>query len=258
MRNLLLYFVFLGFLVAPIRGWATEPPLTGEEIVNKAVDRNAMGFQAGQAQLTLLVEDSKKERRERRLDVKSKKIGGLANTLVTLLAPAEVQGQAFLFAERAGEDDVWMYLPSFKVTRRIEGGQKNGAFLGSHFTYADLESRALKDGEYKRLPDEKIGKTDVYVVETTPKKGAKSDYSKVTVWVRKSDFIPMRVRFFGDADKVIKTLFIEKLDKTTAGQTYAKQLTLRAEGGGFTTMTIDALSESELDDGLFSKDQLGK
>lgn len=231
---------------------------TGEEIINKAVDRNAMGFQAGQAQLTLTIEDSKKERRERRLDIQSKKIAEQAHTRVKLLEPAEVKGQAFLFAEREGEDDVWMYLPAFKVTRRIEGGQKNGAFLGSHFTYADLESRDLKDGVYTRLPDEKIGKIDVYVVDSKPNPAAKSDYSKITVWVRKSDFIPMRIRFFGKDDKVQKTLFIEKLDTSASGQTYAKQLTLRPEGGGYTTMTVDALNEAELDDAVFAKEQLGK
>lgn len=248
--------VIFTLLLFALPVFAQEP--TGEEIVNKAVDRNAMGFQAGQAQLTLTIEDAKKDRRERRLDIQSKKIDGKAHTRVALLAPAEVRGQAFLFAERDGEDDVWMFLPAFKVTRRIEGGQKNGAFLGSHFTYADLESRDLKDGSYTRLPDETIGKTEVYVVDSVPAAGAKSDYGKVTVWVRKSDFIPMRVRFFGKDGKVVKTLFIEKLDKTQSGQTYAKQLTLRPEGGGFTTMTIDALSEADIDDAVFAKDQLGK
>lgn len=250
-------FLLLTFLTASTAfAQANEP--TGEEIVRKAVDRNAMGFQAGKAQLTLTIEDSKKERRERRLEIQSKKINEQAHTRVMLLDPAEVKGQAFLFAEREGEDDVWMYLPAFKVTRRIEGGQKNGAFLGSHFTYADLESRDLKDGAYTRLPDEKIGKTDVFVVDSKPNPDAKSDYEKVTVWVRKSDFIPMRVRFFGKNNQVLKTLFIEKLDKTANGQTYAKQLTLRPEAGGFTTMTIDALSETEIDDAVFAKEQLGK
>lgn len=255
MRWFALSIILMGF---PASGFATEPPPTAKEIVDRAVDRNAMGFQTGQAQLTLIVEDAKKEKRERKLDVKSKKIDGRGHTLVTLTEPAEVQGQAFLFVERDDEDDVWMYLPAFKVTRRIEGGQKNGAFLGSHFTYADLESRSLKDGEYTLLPEEKIGKYDTYVVESKPKKGTKGDYSKVVIWVRKTDFIPMRVRFFGEGEKVIKTLFVEKLDKTSKGQTYAKQLTLRAEGGGYTTMKIDALSESELDDALFTKDQLGR
>jgi len=126
---------------------AEEP--TAQQIVDKALDQNAMGFQSGKAQLSLTIEDARKDRRVRKLEVKSKNVGELARTLVTLTEPKEVRGQAFLFAEQKGEDDVWMYLPAFKVTRRIEGGQKNGSFLGSHFTYADLESRDLKDADYE-------------------------------------------------------------------------------------------------------------
>ncbi len=243
-------------VLLPSVAFADEP--TADEIIDKSLDQNAMGFQAGKAQLTLKIEDSSGDSRVRKLDVKSKKLNDLTRTLVTLTSPKEVRGQAFLFAEKKGEDDVWMYLPAFKVTRRIEGGQKNGSFLGSHFTYADLESRDLKEATYDRKPDEKIGKHEVYVVEATPKKSADSDYEKVVTYVRKDDYIPLKVKFYEKGDKVAKTLFVEKLDKTSEGQTYAKQMTLRPKGGGYTTIVINALDEAELPDSLFSKDQLGK
>lgn len=233
--------------------------LSADEIIDKALDQNAMGFQSGKAQLTLTIEDKKGGRRVRSLEVKSKKLGELGRTLVTLTAPKEVRGQAFLFAEQTGEDDVWMFLPAFKVTRRIEGGQKNGAFLGSHFSYADLESRDLKESTYERRPDEKIGKDDVYVIKATPKKGAQSDYTEVVTYVRKTDFTPLKVKFFGKGQKLEKTIFVEKLEKTAEGETYAKQMTLRPTTGGFTTLQIDALETgTELPDSVFSKDQLGK
>lgn len=242
---------------APAAAQSSSP--SADEIMDKALDQNAMGFQSGKAQLTLTIEDAKGSKRVRSLDVKSKQLTGLTRTLVTLTAPKEVRGQAFLFAEQKGEDDVWMFLPAFKVTRRIEGGQKNGAFLGSHFTYADLESRDLKDADYQRLPDEKIASDEVYVVKATPNKGATSDYTSIINYVRKSDFMPLKVKFFGKGDKLEKTIFVEKLDKTSEGQTYAKQMTLRPQSGGFTTLQIDALeTSSELPDSIFSKDQLGK
>lgn len=245
------------FLFAARPARAAEP--TADEIIDKALDQNAMGFQSGKAQLTLTIQDSSGGKRVRSLEVKSKKIADLGRTLVTLTAPKEVRGQAFLFAEQKGEDDVWMYLPAFKVTRRIEGGQKNGSFLGSHFTYADLESRDLKESTYERLPDEKVAKDEVYVVKATPKKGAKSDYTEVISYVRKSDYIPLKIKFFGKGKKLEKTIFVEKLDKTSDGQTYVKQMTVSPASGGFTTLNIDALETgTELPDSMFSKDQLGK
>lgn len=255
MKTPLLVLAALLLIATP--AFADEP--TADQIMDEALDQNAMGFQSGKAQLTLTIEDAKGSKRVRSLEVKSKTISELGRTLVTLTAPKEVRGQAFLFAEQTGEDDVWMFLPAFKVTRRIEGGQKNGAFLGSHFTYADLESRDLKDASYTRLKDEKIGKDDVYVIKATPKKGTKSDYAYVVSYVRKSDYTPLKVKFYGKGDKVEKTIFVEKLDKTKDGETYAKQMTLRPASGGFTTLTIDALETgTELPDSMFSKDQLGK
>lgn len=232
---------------------------SAREIVDRALDRNAMGFQTGRAQITLKVQDQKGSARVRSLDVKSKEIDDHVHTVVTLTAPKDVRGQAFLFVERSGEDDVWMHLPAFKVTRRVEGGQKSGAFLGSHFTYADLESRDLREGEYERLPDEKIGSDDVYVVRSTPRKGERSDYTSVIVYVRKSDYIPLKIRFVGKGDRPVKTLFVEKLDKTSDGETYAKQMTLRPAGGGFTTLLVNALqSGADLPDSAFTRDALGK
>src|SRR5690606_3657659 len=112
---------------------------------------------------------------------------------------------------KEADDDVWMYVPAFKVTRRVEGSQKRGAFLGTHFTYADLETRDIKDGAYKRLPDETIGKIPVFVIEAVPGDPKQSDYGKVVVYVRKDDYIPLRVRFFDKNGNLDKTLFMEKL-----------------------------------------------
>ena len=251
--------VLTALLICSVSSAAFAEEPTAQQIIDEALDQNAMGFQSGKAQLTLTIEDKKGGKRVRSLEVKSKKIADLGRTLVTLTAPKEVRGQAFLFAEQKGEDDVWMYLPAFKVTRRIEGGQKNGSFLGSHFTYADLESRDLKDADYTKLPDEKIGADAVYVVKAVPKKGTKSDYTHVITYVRKSDYTPLKVKFFGKGKKLEKTIFVEKLDKTSDGETYAKQMTLRPAAGGFTTLTIDAIeTKTELPDSVFSKDQLGK
>lgn len=233
---------------------------SAKQIIDESLEKNSLGFQSGQADLTLIIEDKAGSRRVRKLDVKSKKVSEATNTLVTLTHPKEVKGQAFLFAEnKKAEDDVWMYIPAFKVTRRIEGSQKSGSFLGSHFTYADLESRDIKDANYKRLKDDKIGKHAVFVIQSTPKKGSDSDYGKVVSYIRKSDSMPLKMRFYGKSGDVAKTLFVEQLDETDNGETYVKRMTLRPKGGGFTTIKLEAFDDdAKLADALFSKDQLGK
>lgn len=241
---------------------AMAEELTAKQIVDKMLDRNnSLGFKSGQAQLTLLIKDKTGNKRVRKMTVKSKKFEKQMKTIVKLTEPKEVKGQAFFFAEnKSSDDDVWMFLPAFKVTRRIEGSNKKGAFLGSHFTFSDLESRDVKSATYKKLKDEKVGKFDAYVIESIPTKAAKSDYGKVISYVRKSDFMPLKVRFYAkDGKTVAKTMFVEKLDKTAKKQTYIKQMTLRAKSGGFTTIKIEGIDDkAALPAAIFSKDQFSK
>ncbi|WP_158542641.1 outer membrane lipoprotein-sorting protein [Lujinxingia litoralis] len=237
---------------------AGEP--SAQQLIDEAMERNALGFESGRAQLTLIVYDRAGERRERRLDVRARRANEQSATRVELTDPPEVRGQSFLFVEQSeGEDDVWMYVPAFNVTRRVEGRQKRGAFLGTHFTFADLESRDLREANYRRLPDERIGETPVYVVEARPKESAGSDYNRVVAYLRKDDRVPMRIRFFGKDNQLEKTLFSERLNRSEGGQVYIEQMTLRSEQGGYTTIVINALDPgAELPESIFSRDDLGR
>ena len=52
----------------------------------------------------------------------------------------------FFRLSRRNDDDQYLYLPSLDKSKRISGGQKNQRFMGTELTYADMESRDLKDG----------------------------------------------------------------------------------------------------------------
>ena len=241
---------------------AAADGLSAQQIIDKMLDANgSLGVSSGRAQLTMNIVARDGSTRPRALDVRSKKVSGAARSIVKLTAPKDVSGQAFLFVEnKKSEDDVWMYLPAFKVTRRIEGSQKNGSFLGSHFTFADMESRDVQDAHLKRLPDAKVGPHDAYVIESTPKKPADSEYGKVITFVRKSDFMPLKSRFFAkNGEDVVKTLFVEQIDKTKKGTPYVKQMTLRPKAGGYTTIAIVSVDDAtDLPDAVFTREQLGK
>ncbi len=249
---------YLLFVALCFPALAAAEDLTPKQIIDKTLDQNSTGFQSGEAKLELSIKAKDGSERKRVLKIQSKNTDNKARTKVVLTAPKEVKGQAFLFVERAGDDDVWMYLPAFGVTRRIAGGQKKGAFLGSHFSYADFESRDLKDGAYKRLEDSKIGKHASYVIEATPSGKSDSDYDKIIVHVRKSDFITLKAQFFSKG-KIVKTIYVDSLDKTKSGRTYAKKMTVKSALGGQTTMSVNNLKdETEISDAALSKDNLGK
>ncbi len=228
-------------LGAPFVG--AQDVLTADDIIDRALNTDSLGFQTGEVSMTLIIQDESGESRERRLHVRGMEVDGDSRALVRVVAPAEQAGQAYLFRENSGgEDDVYVYLPALDdAPRRISGSQKNGSFMGTHFTYADLETRDVRDAAYVRLDDEAIGSFPVYVVDSTPSADSDSEYSRVRMWIRQSDFIPLRTRFFGDDGEAEKTIFTEETD-VNDGRVYVRRMTLRPADGGATTMILDSVN----------------
>jgi outer membrane lipoprotein-sorting protein len=206
--------------------------------------------------MTLTVQDAHGDARERRLHMRAMQEGGLNRALVRVLSPAEMAGQSFLFVENDGdsEDDVWVFLPALDdEPRRISGTQKNEPFMGSNITYADMESRDIRDGTYVRLADEDLSGFPVYVIDAT---APDSDYERIRMWIRQSDFIPLRIRFFGSGDTVIKTLFTEEVNEQQ-GRTYVQRMTMVDADELSTTMVIESIDfEADVSPTEFTRENL--
>lgn len=254
---------FAAAMVLAVAMTASAEEVDAETIIDQAVEINSLGFESGQAEVHLSVVDSQGEERTRELDVRSRREDERSQTVMTLTNPADVRGQAFLFRENAdGDDDIWMYVPAFEVTRRVEGSQRQASFLGTHFTFADLESQDLREATYEKKDDDTIGEHAVYVVEATPEDPAQSDYERVVAYVRKDDYIPLRIRYYDRDGELEKTLFTEQLETTGEGDdesTYIQRSTLRSENGGYTTIEIKSLdTEVELPSSLFDREEFGR
>jgi hypothetical protein len=102
-------------------------------------------------------------------------------------------------------------LPGLKRTRRIVGREREGSFMGSDFTYADMQRIDSKHATHKRLPDETLGSEAVYVLESMLSESAPSAYGKVLTWVRKTDYIALRTRFHDRSGKLVKTLYTRRV-----------------------------------------------
>lgn len=192
---------------------AAPPP---EEIVRRMTERTALGFDAGSARLAMVLEaQAGGATVRRRLATRAVTEGKLKRWVVRFLEPADVEGTALLYRENAGEadDDVYLYLPSFKRTRRIAGAQKRGAFMGSDFTYADMENRDVKAATYQALPDAVVDGVDCWHLVATPR--ADQLYGKVELWVRKDSFLAQQIKFFdrkGAFHKAYRLLEARRVD----------------------------------------------
>lgn len=109
--------------------------------------------------------------------------------------PAAVKGQEIL---RIG-DNAWVYLPNLKRATRIAN---RDSFQGGDFNNADV-LRVNYAVDYSG----ELTKSDVpdtYCVKLKAK-SAETAYDSILLWVRKSDFQPVKAQYFGTSGKMIRS-----------------------------------------------------
>ncbi len=195
---------------------AEAKPPECTEIVEKARAHAGMGIDSGLARIALTIQPAKGAPRHRTLEVRSAREKGLVRTLIRFLEPADVAGTAFLLRENAdGPDEQILYLPALKRTRRIAGTQRRGSFMGTDFSYADLEVRSLDDAECTLEGEQSYRGQETYVVVTRPKAPSEDDlYGSVKLWIHKKTWIPLKVEFYDREDGALsKVMTVKRLKK---------------------------------------------
>ena len=135
------------------------------------------------ADLTMILKDSKGRTRNSSLHVISQ--SGGEKQIIWFLAPADDKGVSFLKIEHDDRDDeMRLWLPAFNKIRRISSKKKSDAFMGSDMSYEDMSNRELSENDYQLLKEEdNVNGINCYVLDTTPKKEVKSEYSHHKTWI---------------------------------------------------------------------------
>lgn len=238
-------------LAAPARA-ADE--LTADQIAARILRTGAFEADGVHTSLKMVLVKKDGKKSERLLEILSRKKDGLVQSVVRFRAPQEVAGTAFLIREqKAGPSEQYIYLPGLRRTRRIVGREREGSFMGSDFSYSDLRRADIGDATHKRLADDKIGNDAVYVLESITKKSAKTHYSKIETWVRKSDFLPLRTRFYDAKGKLAKTLYARRVQRIDGTPVVMEARMESHETGHATLLVIDSIEKrTSLPDSLFT------
>jgi Outer membrane lipoprotein-sorting protein len=126
--------------------------------------------------------------------------GAEAKGLIQFLEPAEVRGVGLLTLSHAGKPaEQWFYAPAIDRDRRIAKQEKSTRFLGTHFTYEDMEERQLDAYDYTLDGEETIEGAPCYKVTAKPKPEEESQYAKLDFWVLQDRFVTIQVHgYVGD------------------------------------------------------------
>ena len=155
--------------------------------------------------------------RERKITMATKLYDGgkTEKRIYRFLSPADVQGTGVLvFDYETQADDVWIYLPALRKTRRIVSSQKSQSFMGSEFTYGDLNIPPLDDFNYTLVKEENYGGEDCFVIDVLPKKpetGKEEGYSKKTFWVSKAKSAIRKGLYYDAGGALLKELKTEDI-----------------------------------------------
>ncbi len=190
-------------LALSISGQTIAQELTAVDVLKK-VDAvlNAAKDQDLKMKMVLIDKNGKEKDRDAVMLQK-----GSEKRMIKFLSPADQKGIAFLDLPN---DMMYLYLPAFKKVRRIAAHIKNQKFAGTDMTYDDLGTINYSE-EYDPVFVER--NEQHFILELTPKQGVKKDYSKLKIWVLRSNFYPEKMEFFDKGGNLWKKAEWRKIEK---------------------------------------------
>jgi hypothetical protein len=192
---------------------------SAREIMEKVTQ--ARKLDGSEAVVKMSIIGAKGEKRERDITMATKLYDGGATEkrLYRFLSPPDVKGTSILVFDYVTKpDDIWIYMPALRKTRRIVSSERSKSFMGSDFSYGDLNIPALDEFNYTLVKEEDTGGEKCWVIDVVPKdkEAAQSDgYQKKTYWVSEKTFTVRKGLYFdldGQPLKELKTDVIKLLD----------------------------------------------
>ncbi len=250
MKRLMMYSAVV-FLWAT-NAWAEEPLTDVQQIVEKANVVSYYQGDDGKSKVNMTITSAQGQTRNRELIIlrKNVEVGGDQKYLVYFRRPADVRKMMYLVLKHVGgDDDRWLYLPDLGYEKRIAASDKRTSFAGSDFLYEDVSGRGLAEDEHSLMET-----TDqYYVVKNVPKDPASVEFKYFTVAIDRTNFVPMKMEFFGPDDKLYREIVSEQVEVIDGFPTVVKSLVKDHRSGSQTLMEFSEVSYNlGLSDDIFT------
>lgn len=218
---LCLVVVCLLVVVLPLRLNAAE--LTAREVMQRFDER--YDGDSSIADVSMVLIDRRNRQRVRELRIFSKDQGADTKSLSLFESPADIRGTTYLnfdWDDFDRDDDSWLYLPSLQRVKRIASSDTSDSFLGSDFTFADINGFEIDMYDFTFINESEIvDGQDCWVIEAVPKPEFKdraedaTGYSKMQSWISKESLLQLRGQAWelrGNRIKYFTASEIEQID----------------------------------------------
>ncbi len=160
---------------------------------------------------TLIIRDAKQRERIRKTAMASKAYSGdIEKRIIRFIEPADVKGMGMLIVDHnVQDDDMWVYIPANRQSRRIVSSEKSKSFMGSEFSNADMSAPNLNDFHYQLLGDDMINNQACWKIEIRPINTKKEDeygFLRKITWINKADNMMTKSEYYDFDNELHKTL----------------------------------------------------
>lgn len=246
--------IALGISWAVLLNGTQAQALDAQAILGKSDE--VEGFTSSFSEIQQIITTSSGQKRT--LVIRGWAVNNSEKQLSEYQAPADIKGQRILMTDDG--DNIWMFNPETRRTRKLGSHMKKKKVMGSDFTYEDQAGGKLTE-KYtgKLLREEEESDVLCYVLELRPTPKGPS-YDKVVAWVGKDDFVGRRVDFYqnGEAEP-FKRLIMEDI-RLVGEKPVAHKMTMTNLED--TTETVNIIARIQLNvklpDSIFESRNLGK
>jgi hypothetical protein len=190
-----------------------------DQIMNKS--RELTIISSMQATIKLTITEKNGATRNRTIAMTSKSFpDGLEKRFIKFLEPADVRGTAMLVVDnKSASDEIWIYLPALKKTRRISSSENGKSFMSSEFSNADMGSPTLADFKSRHIDGS--GSNNTYIIESIPINDGKADeygYTRKISYISMDKFQVQKMEFYNFDNEHFKTIEIRSFYSMPEGK----------------------------------------
>jgi hypothetical protein len=195
------------------------------QIMSKSRDLSITGSLS--ANISLTITEKGGSTRSRTISMTTKSYAdGLEKRIIKFIEPADVRGTSMLVVDNKNSaDEMWIYLPALKKTRRIVTSEKGKSFMSSEFSNADMTSPTISDFTHKHL--EKSGTNNQWIIESTPVNEDKADeygYSKKISYISIDKSQVQKMEFYNFDNELFKVIVIKSIFPLSDGKYLVKDM----------------------------------
>ncbi len=215
---------------------------------------------------TLTITDSKGNQRIRKNSMASvSEADGTEKRIIKFISPADVKGTGILIYDYSEKsDDMWIYLPALRKTRRIVSKEKSKSFMGSEFSNANMTAPGLEDFTYALKGEETINGRSCFLIESTPASTDLEDeygYARSVSWVDKNNYLVHQTLYYDFDEELFKTIEnreFKKLDEAEGKYMVTHMYAMNHSKNRSSEMRMDQVAVTSTNEAYFTVAYLEK